>query len=111
MLVFRGGSGLAGAGLVAAVIVAGIVARRRKQATAVRPIDYPPSGMPPGDHPGDVQNMVGLDMFGSYGTLPPVAHSDYGQQMAPGPTRDPHAAPPASNLPRGGDPHDQFRPR
>lgn len=36
-MVFRSGSGLAGAGLVAAVIVAGIVARRRKQATAVHP--------------------------------------------------------------------------
>ena len=99
-----------GAGLVAAIGGAGIVAGRRKhKATATV---YPPSGMPTGQHPGrhiSTPNMSGPDMSGTYGTLHSPSHNGYRQQTAPTPTHDPHKAPPTGKQP--GDPDDQFRPR
>lgn len=96
-----------GAGLVAAMGGAGIVAGRRKRAAAAT--GYPPNGMAAGHRPGDVQNMAGPDMSGTYGTLHSPSHNGYGQQTTPGPTHDLHEAPPAGK--QFGDPHDQFRPR
>ena len=99
-----------GAGLIAAVGGAAIVAGRRKhKATATV---YPPSGMPTGQHPGrhiSTPNMSGPDMSGTYGTLHSPSHNGYRQQTAPTPTHDPHKAPPTGKQP--GDPDDQFRPR
>ena len=97
-----------GAGLIAAIGGAGIVARRRKRkATAT---GYPPNAMTAGQYPGrqiSTPNMSGPDMSGTYGTLHSPSHNGYGQQTAP--TSDPHAAPPVGKQP--GDPHNQFRPR
>ena len=97
-----------GAGLVAAMGGAGIVAgRRKRKATAT---GYPPNAMTAGQYPGKhvpTPNMPGPDMSGTYGTLHSPSHNGYGQQTAP--ASDPHAAPPAGKQP--GDPHNQFRPR
>ena len=97
-----------GAGLIAAVGGAAIVAgRRKRKATAT---GYPPNAMTAGQYPGrhvPTPNMPGPDMSGTYGTLHSPSHNGYGQQTAP--TSDPHAAPPAGKQP--GDPHNQFRPR
>ena len=99
-----------GAGLIAAVGGAAIVAGRRKhKATAT---GYPPNAMTAGQYPGrhiSTPNMSGPDMSGTYGTLHSPSHNGYGQQTAPTPTHDPHAAPSTGKQP--GDPHDQFRPR